>query len=70
MFKNRINAVRALLASGALVLGSAAHAALPDGASAAITSYKEDALSALGLVMAAGVSIWGLNRLAQKLGWK
>lgn len=69
MFKNRINAVRVLLASGALALGSAAHAALPADTGTAITSYKEDALSAIGLVMAAGVAIWGLKRLARQLGW-
>lgn len=70
MFKNRINAARALLVSGAVVVGTSAHAALPEGVSAAITEYQTDALAAIGLVMAAGVAIWGLSKLASKLGWK
>lgn len=69
MFKNRINAVRALVASGALVLGAQAHAALPEGVGTAIDEYKADALAAIVLVMAAGVAIWGLKKLASKLGW-
>jgi len=48
----------------------AANAALPEGVSTAITAYQTDALAAIGLVMAAGVAIWGLSKLASKLGWK
>lgn len=70
MFKNRVNALRSLVASGAVVVGASAHAALPEGVSDAITTYQTDALAAIGLVMAAGVAIWGLNKLASKLGWK
>lgn len=69
MFVNRINAVRALAISGALVLASQAHAELPEGAATAIGDYKTDALAAIALVMAAGVAIWGLKKLASKLGW-
>lgn len=65
MIKNAIRGAAAM----ALVAVGTAHAALPDGASAAITEYKTDALSAIGLVMAAGVAVWGLKRLANKLGW-
>lgn len=70
MFKNRITAARALLASGALVAGTASHAALPEGVGAAITEYQTDALAAIGLIMAAGVAVWGLMKLASKLGWR
>ena len=70
MFKNRINAARSLLVTGALVVGSAAHAALPPEAAAAITEYQDDAIMAIGLVMAAGVAIWGMMKLASKLGWR
>jgi len=70
MFKNRINAARSLLAGGAVAVGSAAHAALPTEVSAAITEYQTDALAAIGLVMAAGVAIWGLMKLASKMGWR
>lgn len=69
MFKNRINAARALLAAGALVAGSAVHAALPAAAGEAITEYQTDALQAIGLLMAAGVAVWGLLQLKRKLGW-
>lgn len=69
MFKNRINAARALLASGFLIAGTAAHAELPTAVSGAITTYQEDATTAIGLLMAAGVVIWGLLALKRKLGW-
>lgn len=70
MFKNRINAARSAIVAGAVALASGAHAALPEGAATAIEGYKDDALMAIGLVMAAGVAVWGLNKLATKLGWK
>ncbi len=57
-------------ASGsALALVGAAHAELPAGVSTAVSAYQTDALAAIGLVMAAGVAIWGLRKLASKLGW-
>lgn len=66
MIKNAIRGAAAL----ALAAVGTAHAALPADVGTAITSYKEDALAAIALVMAAGVAIWGLNKLASKLGWK
>lgn len=48
----------------------AAHAALPAAVETAITGYQTDALAAIGLVMAAGVTIWGLMKLASKMGWR
>jgi hypothetical protein len=56
------------VSAGAIVAG-AAHAALPTNVSDAITAYETDALAAIGLVMAAGVAIWGLRKLAGKMGW-
>lgn len=70
MFKNRINAARALLSSAALAVGTVAHAALPAAVGDAVDEYKVDALAAISLVMAAGVAVWGLMKLAGKLGWK
>lgn len=67
------NAKRALVGSALAflaTLGTSAHAALPEGVSTAITAYQTDATSAISLVMAAGVAIWGLMRLASKLGWR
>jgi hypothetical protein len=44
------------LVSALSVLGASAHAALPEAVSTAITGYQTDALAAIGLVMAAGVT--------------
>ena len=56
----------------AFVLASAgaAHAALPEGVSSAITAAQTDMLAAIGLVIGAMVAVWGLLRLASKLGWR
>ena len=62
----RVVAVPALVV---LAMGSA-HAALPSSVSGAITEYQTDATTAIGLIMAAGVVIWGLMKLASKLGWR
>lgn len=61
-----------LAAIPAVVLASAgaAHAALPEGVSTAITAAQTDMLSAIGLVIGAMVAVWGLLRLASKLGWR
>lgn len=53
-----------------LATTGAAHAALPTEVSTAITGYQTDATTAIGLVMAAGVTIWGLMKLASKMGWR
>ena len=47
----------------------AAHAALPAAVETAITSYSTDAGTAIGLVIGAGVVIWGLMKLGRKFGW-
>lgn len=59
----KFGAVVSVLSAGA------AHAALPTGVETAITAYQTDALAAIALIMAAGVAIWGLKRLASKMGW-
>lgn len=61
-------AVLAAVASVAGIAGSA-HAALPLGLSTAIEAYQTDATTALGLIMGAGVVVWGLIKLKSKLGW-
>ena len=60
-----------LAAIPAVVLATtgAAHAALPTGVSDAVTAYQTDATTAIGLMMAAGVVVWGLLVLKRKLGW-
>ena len=52
-----------------LATTGAAHAALPTGVSDAVTAYQTDATTAIGLMMAAGVVVWGLLVLKRKLGW-
>ncbi len=61
-----------LAAVPAFVLATvgSAHAALPTAVSGAIDAYKTDATEAIGLIMAAGVVIWGLMRLSSKFGWR
>ncbi len=61
-----------LVSIPAVVLASAgaAHAALPEGVATAITAAQTDMLSAVGLVIGAMVAVWGLLKLASKLGWR
>ena len=56
--------------AGLLGAVASAHAALPEGVSTAIAQYQTDATTAIGLIMGAGVVIWGLMRLASKFGWR
>lgn len=65
----RIN--RALFASfvgAVLSIATSAHAALPPGFAGSITQYQADTVEAIGLLMAAGVVIWGVLKLKSKLG--
>lgn len=64
-FFSRLAAVQA----AALVLAGAAHAALPEEVTTAVTTAKTDLLAAIGMVMAAMVTVWGLRKLAAKMGW-
>lgn len=61
-----------LAAVPAFVLATvgSAHAELDPGVAAAVGAYKTDATMAIGLIMGAGVAIWGLLKLASKLGWR
>ncbi|WP_455240220.1 hypothetical protein [Variovorax durovernensis] len=68
--KKQLFAKMAAVNAFALLAAANVHAALPEGASAAIDGYKTDATTAIGLIMAAGVTIWGLLKLASKLGWR
>ena len=67
----KFTAIR-LAAIPAFVLATsrAAHAALPEGVSTAITAAQTDMLAAIGLVIGAMVAVWGLLKLASKLGWR
>lgn len=60
-----VNAV----ATGTMTLAGAAHAALPTEVSTAVDTAKTDLLAAIAMVMAAMVAVWGLRKLASKMGW-
>lgn len=58
-------------ASGtALALVGAAHAELPASVTTDVAAAKTDMLAAIGLVIGAMVAVWGLLKLASKLGWR
>ena len=66
---NSINALRTAVATAVLAAGTSAMAALPAGASEAITTYQTDVVAAIGLVIAAGIAIYAVKKLGQKMGW-
>ncbi|WP_114973668.1 major capsid protein [Rhodoferax ferrireducens] len=63
------NIIRGLVAAGVLATVGAANAALPTEAATAITTAGTDLLSAIGMVIASMVAVWGLRKLGQKMGW-
>lgn len=68
MFNRQVARVAAVAAVVGTVTASA-HATLPASLATAIEAYQTDASTALGLIMGAGVVIWGLIKLKSKLGW-
>lgn len=61
----RLAAIPAFVAA----TSGAAFAALPAAATTAINDAGTDMLSAVGAVIAAMVTVWGLRKLGQKMGW-
>lgn len=60
----------AVSASAALLtMGTVAHAALPAGAAEAIAAYEADVTTVFGLLIAAGIAIFAVRKLGQKMGW-
>ncbi len=61
-----------LLAIPAVVIATTgtAMAALPESVSTDVASAKTDMLAAIALVIGAMVAVWGLLKLASKLGWR
>lgn len=57
------------LAVLALTVGTSAHAALPAGAAEAIEAYETDVVTVFGLLIAAGIAIFAVRKLGQKMGW-
>lgn len=56
-------------ATATMAVAGAAQAALPTEVSTAVDTAKTDLLAAIGMVMAAMVAVWGLRKLAAKMGW-
>lgn len=66
---NKFARVVAVASGTALSLVQSAHAALPAGAAEAIEAYETDMVAALGLLIAAGIAIFAVRKLGQKMGW-
>lgn len=49
---------------------ASAHAALPESIATEIGTFKTDALAAGALIIGAMVAVWGLLKLASKMGWR
>lgn len=63
----RFARIAAAAAVPATYLGGA-HAALPEGFAAAVTAYGADVAMGFGLLIAAGLVIFGAQKLGRKLG--
>lgn len=66
-------AIKARLAAIPAVVLTAigtAHAELPPIVATSMDEAKADMLAAVGLVIGAMVAVWGLLKLASKLGWR
>ncbi len=51
-------------------LATQAMAALPESIATEIGTFKTDALAAGALIIGAMVAVWGLLKLASKMGWR
>lgn len=65
----RLNRTFAASVIGAFAaISTSAHAVLPAGFSGAVAQYQADTVEAVGMLMAAGIVIWGVLKLKSKLG--
>lgn len=69
MFKKALKVVGGAFSVAVLSLGTVAHAALPAGAEDAIEAYQTDVVTAIGLMIAAGIAIFAVRKLGSKMGW-
>lgn len=72
MFQKTLGVARkygAVIVAAPLALAGQAYAALPTETTTAIDTAKTDISTAIGLVMAAMVVIWGLQQVRKKMGW-
>ena len=63
----------AVVGAGAVTLAQQAHAtvtgAAPAGAADAIAQYSADAIVVTGLMIGAGIAVWGAMKIGRKFGW-
>jgi hypothetical protein len=64
-----MKSLKTALVVSLVAAGSSAMAALPTGAAEAITAYQTDVTSVFGLIIAAGIAIYAVRKLGQKMGW-
>lgn len=69
MFSKIKTVVLAAFAFVVALVAAPAMAALPAGAADAITAYQTDTVSVFGLLIAAGIAIFAVRKLGQKMGW-
>lgn len=63
-------AILGSIGTGLLSASVFVHAALPAAVATDVAEAKTDILAALALVISAMVAVWGLMKLASKMGWK
>lgn len=61
--------VKSAVAAALVLAAAGANAALPTGASEAIAAYQTDVVAVFGLLIAAGIAIFAVRKLGQKMGW-
>jgi hypothetical protein len=59
---------RLAIAGGLSAVAASSQAALPTGFASAVEQYGTDVVAAIGLMIAAGVLVWGTKKLGSKLG--
>ncbi len=69
MSKKLQTRLAAIAAFPLTVASTSSYAALPTGVADAIDAAQADMTTAIGLVIAAMVVVWGLVKLGRKLGW-
>jgi Inovirus Coat protein B len=69
MNKLNLQPLRYAVLASAVALANVAHAALPAGAETAIETYETDVTTVFGLLIAAGIAIFAVRKLGQKMGW-
>lgn len=66
---NKLQTRLAAIPAFVLATATAAHAELPVGAAEAIAAYKTDTVAVFGLLIGAGIAIFAVRKLGQKMGW-